>query len=115
MQAGVRDFTDSSHAPEATSRPTYLRLSNLFKDKAHGFSRQGRFAHTTRFVEQTVQSQRLKRWQQQVIVGSEKPVMGINAQQSRVTSAHPASLIIFRASKLAAHMRDARRSVETRL
>lgn len=60
VHAGGRDPGDSCHAPAAPSRLTYSRLSDLFRDTAHGVSRQGRFAPATRFVEQTVQSQRLK-------------------------------------------------------
>jgi hypothetical protein len=45
-------------APHGTGR--IGSLSHLFKDTTHGVSRQGRFAPTTRLVEQAVQSQRLK-------------------------------------------------------
>ena len=60
VYAGGRDPGDSRHAPTAPSWLANPRLSDLFKDTAHGVSRQVRIAFTTWLIEQTVQSQRLK-------------------------------------------------------
>ena len=64
----------SSHAPTAPSRLADSRLNNLFEDATHGVIQQGRFAPTTRLVEQTVQSLRLKALTPTGDLGSEKPV-----------------------------------------